>query len=63
MVAYRTSDVKLDWRQHHVDGTDIQGPPITCGYVKEGLGELSATHLPILPDMKSIHILQIAMSF
>lgn len=55
MVAYRTSDVKLDWRQHHVDGADIQGPPITCGYVKEGLGDLLSTiRLPVLADIKSI---------
>lgn len=37
MVAYRTSDIKMNW-QHPQKG-DMGGAPLTCGYVKEGLGK------------------------
>ena len=38
MVAYRASDVKLSW-EHNEMGQIL--PPVTCGYVKEGLGTCS----------------------
>lgn len=37
MVAYKASDVKLNWNKNHQNG-EI-GAPITCGYIKEGLGK------------------------
>lgn len=37
MVAYRTSDVKLNWRDHNGSDKNTGGAPMTCGYVKEGL--------------------------
>lgn len=35
MVAYKQSDVKLNWNNQH---GEMGGAPMTCGYVKEGLG-------------------------
>lgn len=37
MVAYRLSDVTINWQ--HPDKGDMGGAPLTCGYVKEGLGK------------------------
>ncbi|XP_017469317.1 PREDICTED: ADAM 17-like protease isoform X3 [Rhagoletis zephyria] len=34
MVAYRTSDMKLNWNKNN---NGLSGAPMTCGYVKEGL--------------------------
>lgn len=36
MVAYKTSDVKLNWRDHNESDKNTGGAPMTCGYVKEG---------------------------
>ncbi|XP_005185392.4 ADAM 17-like protease isoform X1 [Musca domestica] len=47
MVAYRTSDIKMNW-QHPQKG-DMGGAPLTCGYVKEGL-ELEADDDDENPD-------------
>lgn len=38
MVAYRTSDIQMNWQHPHKG--DMGGAPLTCGYVKEGLGKL-----------------------
>lgn len=35
MVAYKVSDVKLNWNKH---GNGPPGGQMPCGYVKEGLG-------------------------
>ncbi|GAB0094177.1 ADAM 17-like protease [Sergentomyia squamirostris] len=34
MIAYKASDVKLSWDDHHAPGE--MGAPMTCGYIKEG---------------------------
>lgn len=36
MVAYKTSDVKLNWNN---DNNEMGGAAKTCGYIKEGLGK------------------------
>lgn len=36
MVAYKTSDVKLNWRDHGSTDHNTGGAPMTCGYIKEG---------------------------
>ncbi|KAL5283968.1 ADAM17 family protein [Megaselia abdita] len=36
MVVYKTSDVKLNWRDHTGNDKNTGGAPMTCGYVKEG---------------------------